>query len=72
MNHDHPKFDDYYKQEVGKYKASTLSKISAVKQYGHNRLEENFKSRLNKTGVDFTFKQTVINHDKLVQRSTVD
>ena len=47
-----------------KYKQSTLSKIQAIKSMGSEKLEENFKNRLNKTGVDFTFKNALINYDK--------
>jgi len=63
MNHNHP---DFKKDQIkaDKYKASTLCKIQAVKNLGFEKLEEHFKNRLNKTGVDLAFKNALLNHDK--------
>eukprot|EP00347_Sterkiella_histriomuscorum_P005013 403358235 len=67
MNHEHPNFDrDQRKSQ--KYKASNLCKIQAVKNYGYEKLEEHFKNRMNKTGVDMAFKNAILNQEKKQQR----
>jgi hypothetical protein len=48
-----PKLDDL----ESKYKASSLSKVQAVRSIGYKRLEESIRARLNKTGIDFSFKK---------------
>lgn len=43
-----------------------MSKISAVKNYGYDKLEKLYKQRMNKTGVDFIFKHACLSYDKKI------
>lgn len=35
---------------------------------GYEKLEEHYKHRLNKTGVDFSFKNAILSHEKQRKR----
>jgi len=55
MNHEHPDFRKSL-EEPSKFKASTLCNIQAIRNMGYDKIEEQFKNRVNKTGVDHSFK----------------
>ena len=71
MRHDNPIFNEDQNQ-AKQFKASTLSKVQAIRNVGYDRIEDQYKNRLNKTGVDFCFKSAIVNFDKTAHKQTTE